>query len=290
MTARDSAAGPPPDATAQQRLAHVIRTHLHPRLKAAGFSRSQHTWRRGTNDDGWICLQVQGSRHSTSTEIELTVNTVVWPPGTWVQHCALNGDDVSARPWVAFNAPVCVRPRDVAPALAPAGDWWVLDVSTDLDRWGREVTYFVADAALPWAARLLDPDAAVERLTREGNAAALTHAVAALMATRRGPQGADADGTDAARRAMTQARFAAVVEALTEAWVADPRPITLRPHLAGWRREAGLPGVDLPTVWSPSMMPETVARFGSAEAARAAGIGVIMYSWDGRTWEDRPAP
>ncbi len=289
MTARDPAAELRPDATAQQRLAHVIRTQLHPRLKAAGFSRSQHTWRRGTDDDGWVCLQVQGSRHSSSAEIELTVNTVVWPPGTWPQHCALTGDDVTARPWVAFNAPVCARPREVAPELAPAGDWWVLDADTDLDRWGQEVSDFVAGAAVPWADHLLIPDAALERLTREGNAGALTHAVAVLTAVRSQQEGADADGADEERRAMTQAEFARVVTALTSTWVADPRPITLRPHVAAWRCEAGLPEVDLPTVWSPSMMPETVARFGSPEEARAAGIGTIMHSWDGRSWEDRPA-
>jgi hypothetical protein len=289
VTAKDPDAGRRTDATAQQRLAHVIRTQLHPALRAAGFSRSQHTWRRGTDDDGWICLQVQGSRHSTSTEVELTVNTFVWPPGTWPQHCALTGDDVATRPWVAFNAPVCARPREVAPELAPAGDWWVLDAGADLDRWGQDLTAFVADSALPWALRLLDPDTAVDRLLREAHAGALTHALAVLTVVRRRQAAAESHAEPAPASARTRARFAAVVEQLTATWVADPRPITLRPHVAAWRRAAGLPEVDLPTVWSPSMLPETVARFGSAEAARAAGIGTIMHSWDGRSWEDRPA-
>jgi hypothetical protein len=190
---------------------------------------------------------------------------------------------------VAFNAPICVRPRDVAPDTAPADDWWALNADTDLDRWGQEITDFVTRAALPWAVPLLEPDTAVEWLTREGRTWDFTHALAVLTAASARPVATATDSRAGENTARTQARFATVVAALTEIWVADPRPITLRPHLAGWRREAGLPEVDLPTVWSPSMMPETLARFGSAEAARAAGIGVIMYSWDGRTWEDRPA-
>ena len=261
-----------PGASAQQRLAHVVQAWLSPRLRSEGFVKSGHTWRRGDAEQGWLLVQLQGSRHNTADQVEVTVNTVVWPAGTWDVHCVTNGQDRAERPFAAGNAPVFARPHEVAPDRAPDDDWWLLDDGTDLVQWGAQLVDFVAGAAVPWGVRLLDVTAAVERLTASGRTWNLVHALGALD------------------RAGRSEEFAVVAEALTRVWAADPRPITLRPHLIGWRDAAGLPNVALPEVWSPSMMPATVARFGSAEAARAAGVGVWMYAWDGRSWQDRPQP
>ena len=258
-----------PGATAQQRLARVVRTVLHPRLKTDGFTRSGHTWRRGDPEHGWVFVQLQGNRYNTAARVEVTVNTVVWPAGTWDVHCAVTGQDPSDRPFVAANAPVFARPREIAPDLAE-DSWWHLDVGTDLAQWGAQLVEFVADTAVPWGTRLLDPAAAVQRLTALGSVWDLVFTFAVLRHFGRSDQ------------------CTAVVEDLTRVWAADPRPIWLRPHLLGWRRAAGLSETPLPEVWSPSMLPDTVARFGSPEAARAAGFGVWMYSWDGRSWQDRP--
>jgi hypothetical protein len=70
---------------------------------------------------------------------------------------------------------------------------------------------------------------------------------------------------------------------------ADRRPLAAA-NLLAWHAETGLPGVPLPEVCSPSMTADTVVRFGSPEAARAAGFGVHLHSWDGREWVDRPDP
>ena len=261
-----------PDVTAQQRLAHVVRARLHPRLRSDGFVRSGHTWRRGDAEQGWLLVQLQGNRDNTAERVEVTVNTVVWPAGTWDTRCAVDGQSQADRPFVACNAPVFARPHEVAPDRAPDNEWWHLDAGTDLAQWGAQLVEFVAGAAVPWGVRLLDAEAAVERLTVSGRKWDLVYTLGVLG------------------RAGRSDRFAAVTEALTQVWAADPRPITLRPHLLEWRHAAGLADVALPEVWSPSMAPETVARFGSAEAARAAGVGVWMHSWDGRSWQDRSQP
>lgn len=259
-----------PDATAQQRLAHVVRTLLSPRLRSDGFAQSGHTWRRGNAEQGWVLVQLQGDRHNTADRVAVTVNTVVWPAGSWDAHCAVAGRDPTDRPFVAADAPVFARPLEVAPDRAPENSWWHLDSGTDLTEWSAHLVEFVTAAAVPWGVGLLDPAAAVERLTARGWVWDLVYALGVLGHAGRSDQ------------------FAAVAEDLTRVWRADPRPITLRPHLLAWRRTAGLVDVALPEVWSPSMAPETVARFGSAEAARAAGVGVWMHSWDRRSWQDRP--
>ena len=258
-----------PDVTAQQRLTHVVRALVSPRLRSDGFARSGHTWRRGDAEQGWVLVQLQGNRYNTADRLEVTVNTAVWPAGTWDVHCAVAGQDAADRPYVAGDAPVFARPREIAPDLAPEGSWWHLDAGTDLAQWGAQLVEFVAGAAVPWGVGLLDAEAAVERLTTGGRVWDLVYALGVLGRAR-------------------SHQVAAVAEDLTRVWVADPRPITLRPHLLEWRRTAGLPDVALPEVWSPSMAPEMVTRFGSAEAARAAGVGVWMHSWDGRSWQDRP--
>lgn len=211
-----------PGATAQQRLAHVARTWLHPRLKGEGFARSGHTWRRGDAEQGWVFVQLEGNRRNTTDRVEVTFNTVVWPAGTWEVRCAVLGGDAASRPFAAVNAPLFALPRVIDPSVGTEQFEWHLDADTDLDQLGEQLADF-AVAAAAWGNRLLDPTAAVERLTARGRVWDLIHAVAVL------------------RRAVRLDEATRVLEDLTQRWTADPRPTTLGPHLQAWRREHGLP-------------------------------------------------
>jgi hypothetical protein len=78
------------------------------------------------------------------------------------------------------------------------------------------------------------------------------------------------------------------VQRLTEDWVPDPRPITLRAYVERWRADAGLPPVDLPTFWSPSMLPTWRDRFPTAQDAFRAGVGTKFLYADGTESADPP--
>lgn len=254
------------DMPAPQVLNNLLRTVMHPALKAEGLRRSGRTWREGDADQGWVLIQVQGSKFNTREHVELTINTSVWPPATWEMSRDVSGHE-EALPYVASGNPFFARPDLIAPERPSAGEWWQLNSRTDVDALGTELVDFVLNAALPWARRHRDPDQAVKALHAKGS---LIYTIAILRRTAKG-----------------SAQLRDVVDEFTSKWISDPRPITLRPHLIQWRQEAGLPEVPLPEIWSPSMSTHLVTQFGSPEAARAAGQGIHMYSWDGRTWQDR---
>ncbi|WP_258805931.1 DUF4304 domain-containing protein [Pseudarthrobacter sp. NS4] len=254
------------DMPAPQVLNNILRTVMHPALKAEGLRRSGRTWREGDADRGWVLIQVQGSKFNTREQVELTINTSVWPPATWEMSRDVSGHE-EALPYVAGGNPFFARPDVIAPERPSAGEWWQLNSGTDVDALATELVEFVLNDALPWARRHRDPDQAVKALHAKGG---LIWAIAILR-----------------RTATGSAQLRDVVEEFTSKWISDPRPITLRPHLIRWRQETGLPEVPLPEIWSPSMSTRLVTQFGSPEAARAAGHGIHMYSWDGRTWQDR---
>ena len=218
-----------PDAAAQQRLAHVVRTHLHPRLRSEGFARSgRHylaVWRRRAGV-GVRSAGGQPAQHHRPGRGHLP-NTVVWPAGTWEVWCAVTGQDPTGRPSVTPSSALFALPHVIDPSVGTEQFEWNLDADTDLDQLGEQLADFAA-AATTWGTRLLDPTAAVERLTARGRVWDLIDAVAVL------------------RRADRLHEATPVVEELTRRWSADPRPITLRPHLLTWRREHGLPEVTLP--------------------------------------------
>lgn len=56
---------------APQVLSGLLRTVMHPALKAEGLRRSGRTWREGDADRGWILIQVQGSKFNTREQVEL---------------------------------------------------------------------------------------------------------------------------------------------------------------------------------------------------------------------------
>lgn len=254
------------DMPAPQALNNLLRAVMHPALKAGGMRRSGRTWREGDADRGWVLIQVQGSKFNTREQVELTINTSVWPPATWEMRREVSGHE-EALPYVAGDAPFFARPDVIAPERPGAGQWWQLDSGTDVDALATGLVDFVLQDALPWARRHRNPDQAVKVLHDKGG---FMYAIAILR-----------------RTATGSAQLRDLVEEYTSTWISDPRPITLRPHLIQWRQEAGLPEVPLPEVWSPSMSADLVTEFGSPEAARAAGYGIYMYSWDGRTWQDR---
>ena len=265
----------PEGVRAQQLLGDLLSRRLGPVLREQGLRRQgKRTWWQGDADAGWVLLDVQSSKWNTAEQVQLTVNTTVWPAGTWEAHVLVLGDHGEERPFAAANAPFHARPDAVAPTAWSSDHWWELERTTDLAALGDELVGFARDVALPWARARLDPDTAVEQLLAPGEGT--WRLVFALAVLRRA--GADVE------------RVRELAERLTAVWAPDPRPIRLRPHLLRWRAEAGLPEVDLPEVWSPSMQARLVERFGSPEAARAAGHGVHVHHWDGRSWEDRPAP
>jgi hypothetical protein len=265
----------PNEVRAQQLLGDLLTRRLAPVLRAERLRREgRRTWWQGEADAGWVLLDVQGSKFNTREQVELTVNTTVWPPGTWEVRGLVLGEAIEGRPFAAANAPFYARPQEVRPDRWQVDRWWQLGREADVSALGDELVGFVRDDALPWARARLDPAIAVEHLLDRPDATwRLVFSIAVLRRA-----GADVE------------RVRDLVERLTAVWARDPRPIRLRPHLIAWRTDLGLPEVHLPEVWSPSMQPHLVERFGSPEAARAAGIGIHVYHWDGRSWEDRPDP
>lgn len=212
------------DMPATQVLNDIVRTAMHPVLKAEGFRKSGRTWREGDAERGWVLLQIQGSKFNTRERVEMILNVGVWPPGTWEVSKDVSGWK-EALPYVAGGTPFFARPGDIAPGRPSVAGWWQIDSSTDVDAVAAGMVDFTIDDALPWARQRRDPDRAVRALLAQGR---LVYAIAVLR-----------------RTAAGSAQLRDTVEQLTSEWIHDPRPITLRPLIIQWRQEAGLPEVPL---------------------------------------------
>ena len=152
------------------------------------------------------------------------------------------------------------------PDLRPP-DGWRVDGTSDNAAIASQVLRY-ADAALAWArSRADDVEAALDDLLDSTTPRDVSAAIALLR-----------------RTSPSDPRLPELVERRTLAFIADPRPIWLRPHLVTWRSDAGLPERDdLPTFYTSSMLPHVVAQYGSPQAAYLAnGSRGVFYFADGR--------
>jgi hypothetical protein len=253
----------------------LVRDRIGPPLRALGLRKQgRATWWEQRDNGSWVLLALVGSRHSTPELVEFHGEVAAWPPGTWEFECDFHGQDPGAgRPYVAANVPIDLDSR--VPLIGePGAPEWRLAPGTDPRALGAEVTTWAA-GALERARRSCDDvEAALNELVDGPGWAGWrpTYAIAMLRAV-----------------APDHPRLPEIVEARTESWRADPRPITLRSHLVDWRAGCGLPEVDLPTFWSPSMQRHSVERFGSAQAAFRAGFGTSFLYADGSESTEPPS-
>ncbi|WP_203915428.1 DUF4304 domain-containing protein, partial [Rhizocola hellebori] len=96
---------------------------IYPALKRAGLGRQgKRLWYDRRDDTSWVLVEIQVSDYTTRTRLEFTVNTAVWPPGTW--EIRQRAHPVYAAEPIPFtsSAPVFARPRQVRPDLWPEKD------------------------------------------------------------------------------------------------------------------------------------------------------------------------
>lgn len=261
----------------QDVLGRLVSTHVAPPLKAAGLRKSgRRTWYLRDPGGGWVLLELQVDKWATRTELELTVNTVVWPPGTWAWDC----QDVPAEsydaalgqvPHTGANAPFHLRPDDVAAQYGPRDHWWRLDLATDSDALGAELASYLLEAALPAGRALLDVEAALAALTG-------------------GHRGAYWCAGIAVHGAPDHPRRRQLLEAYVEAWRWDPRPVTAAPRIAQLIEDNGLPPRELPSWYSPVLIPHAVEREGGDPVAswRASNPVVLVTLSDGTQQQGLP--
>lgn len=253
----------------QDVLGRLVVAHVAPPLKAAGLRRQgRRTWYEQGAHGGWVLLELQVGRDATRDRLELTLNTVVWPPGTW-EH-----EDGGGLPFVAGNAPVFLRPQALSDRDGEGVSWWVLDASTDADALGEELARTCVERALPRARALLDVDTALAHLLGRRGGSGLAFAVAMLE-----------------RAAPAHPRRTEVTAAYVSDWLRDPRPITAGPRIARLLADVGLPPRELPVWWSPVLLPYSVEteHGGDPVAAwRASSARTLVHLADGSQQEGLP--
>jgi hypothetical protein len=251
----------------------LVREHVAPALRRHGLRRKgRATWWEHRRSGGWVLLALRNDRWNSAAEVQFWGEAAGWPPGTWELEREILGADPAEQPYVAANSPLVLDQRLPVPG-APPGDAWVLTADVDPAVLAGDVTAWCDQALTTLRAVVDDTDATVHRLVDVEPARVWehVHAIGTMLATAPG-----------------HPRFAEVVERLTERWVADPRPITLRPYVERWRGEAGLPPVALPTFWTPSMLPHLRERFATPQEAYRAGIGRDFHFADGTSSTDPP--
>jgi len=236
--------------TMQQVYAGLLSSAVHPVLKEAGFTRKgRRLWWRGNPDIGWVLIDAVSDKYNNWGLVTFTVMTTVWPPGTWEYELRrgevwrrLWGDEPAPPPPLPFagdNAPMSLTPADLDPdnyrSDPGRGDhWWELGARTDLDAFAAELASFVGRVALPWAQANQTVEGAVQYLTSSPPPAPWIESLAFACAI-------------LAHHNPADPRLADTVQRLTDLWVPDPRPLSVRPFIVEWRDVAGLPQVWLPT-------------------------------------------
>lgn len=253
----------------QDVLGRLVTRYVAPPLEAAGLRReSRRTWYQRRADGGWVLLELEVGRHATRDALELTLDTVVWPPGTWdavAQELGTTPDDV---PHTGGNAPFHLRPRALSPRRDDRDDWWRLDHDTDADALGEDLARTCLERALPTARALCDVEPALTALVDTGSR----------------PQGLLWAVTMLERAAPQHPRRAALTAAYVDQWLVDPRPITGGPRIARLLADAGLPPRELPVWWSPALLPHRVeAEHGNDPVAawRASSPQTLVHLADG---------
>ncbi|RYU10290.1 hypothetical protein [Nocardioides iriomotensis] len=254
----------------------LVREHVAPALKQRGLrKKGRATWWERRSSGGWVLLALRNDKWNSADEVQFWAEAVGWPPGTWELVGEILGVDPARQPYVAANAPIALDLRipDAGAGPARPEDAWLLTAGVDPAAVAVEVTAWFDEALRRLRADVDDPDEAVRRLVDTDRARVWEHVHALATMQAAGPG---------------HPRFVEVVERLTERWAADPRPITLRPFVERWRAEAGLPPVDLPTFWTPSMLPHTRERFATPQDAYRAGIGRDFHYADGTSSTEPP--
>jgi hypothetical protein len=121
-------------------------------------------WWEQHADGAWVLLEMQVSKWTTRRELGFTVNTAVWPPGTFADYQSRVPQWTEPLPPLSA-APISVRPRYVAAQLWPWGDFREFDISADLDQVGTETLRFML-FALDWARERSEVEAALDFLTQ----------------------------------------------------------------------------------------------------------------------------
>ena len=265
--------GPP--ARMQDVLTDLMRTSVSPTLKNAGLrKRGRATWWEHRPNGGWVLVTLFKDKWNSKDRVELWGEVVCWPPGTWEFTCEFGGRDATELPFVAANAPIDFDSR--VPVPGESTDAWVIDADADLDGVAVDVVGWTGAALERARAACDDVDVALEELVGRsgGRGWGATYAITMLRSV-----------------APDHHRLPEIIELKTRDWAGDPRPIGLRPHLAAWRAEAGLPGLDdLPDIWTPAMLPHWVEKFGSAQAAYRALGGRSQFNHADGTTSQTPPP
>ena len=260
--------------TMQEAFAELVRAHVAPALKAAGFrKKGRATWYDRRPGGGWVILALRNDKWNSAQEVQFWAEGSCWPPGTWqIRQTVLDRDPDAGDPNLDPTAPLAPDSR-VATRVMPAHEAWTLRDGVDPADVAAEVVAWLLATGDDLRSVADDVEVLVDRLVGDHDGVwQHTYAVAAMKTV-----------------ADDHPRLAEAVERITRTWVVDPRPIGLRRHLERWREEAGLEPVDLPTFWSPSMMPTWRDRFPTPQDAVRAGVGTTFHHADGST-SDEPPP
>jgi hypothetical protein len=143
----------------------VART-IYPAMKRAGLGRQgKRLWYDRRPDTSWVLVEIQMSDHTTRTRLEFTVNTAVWPPGTWaVKQRSHPVYAAEATPATA-GAPIFARPDQVRPDLWPHKDFAQVELGGDIERAVADLLVFLL-AALQWGRAHAGLEAGLAYMTR----------------------------------------------------------------------------------------------------------------------------
>jgi hypothetical protein len=135
-------------ATAQDAYKIMIRDHLSPRLRAAGFKGSSGAYEL-PSPSHWVVLGVQASQFSNAAEVRFTMNCQVVRRDAW-EDARRERTHLGSKP----------KPNTIAGGflwhsrigkLMPAGQdkWWSLHPNDPLEVLAEEVVAAVTDYLLP---------------------------------------------------------------------------------------------------------------------------------------------
>jgi hypothetical protein len=101
----------------------VART-IYPAMNRAGLGRQgKRLWYDRRPGSSWVLVEIQISEYTTRTRLGFTVNTAVWPPGTWAAKQRSRLVYAAAPAPFTANAPILARPAQVRPDLWPGNDF-----------------------------------------------------------------------------------------------------------------------------------------------------------------------
>ncbi|RKQ88210.1 hypothetical protein C8N24_6251 [Solirubrobacter pauli] len=210
----------------------LAREHLHPLLRERGFRRQGTTWWYGSAQEGWVLIVLSRWKYNEPARAQFSVDTVVWPVGTWETEMAFTATSAQRpRPDARLNAPLFAGPRELMSARYGDCDWpWSIQTQP-VTGLVDDIHWFCVEHAIPSALEHLSVDIALRALTDPGSRWTKLAPMWSLIY---------ACGM-LARAAPDHDRFSDTVIALRDAWLADPRPDFLQPTLQRWCQLAEVP-------------------------------------------------